>query len=87
MSFFCDFLHELSVDDVSNKIVISVIMGVGVGIVGKMKINNLAENEIIVEANKKKIDIVGENLTIKSIAKGEIFVLGNITKIETIEGV
>lgn len=83
MSFFYDFLNYFKVDDFETKTSIMTVIGVGIMIVGKIKLLNLSENLIEVKSGKDKIFVYGENLLVKSISKGEIVLSGNVCKIET----
>lgn len=83
MSFFNDFLKYFDIKDINAKTTITTIVGYGTIIVGKIKIKNIDENEINILSNKEKVIISGQNLTIKSISKGELVIGGEIKKIET----
>jgi len=78
MSFFNDFLQSVSVDDVQNKICCDLIFGVSVRILGAFKIDNLGEDEILLGFGKSQIKIIGQELKIVSLAKGELEVAGNV---------
>ena len=82
MSFFNDFLESFKLNDTSDKIILNMVVGVGIMIVGKIKIMNLDSQSIVIKANGKNLCIMGEELKIKSVAKGEILVSGNILKID-----
>jgi len=81
MSFFNDFLDYFSIDDMTNKTCITTILGVGVVIVGKIKIENLSEERIELFSGKDKIVINGIDLKIKSVSKGELIVSGNVKNV------
>ena len=81
MSFFNDFLESFKSDDSAGKTIVSMIVGVGIMVVGKIKIMNLDDENIVIKSNKDVLKINGEKLKIKSLAKGEIVVSGNITEI------
>ena len=81
MSFFNDFLESFKIDDSAGKTIVSMIVGVGIMVVGKIKIMNLDDENIVIKSNKDVLKINGEKLKIKSLAKGEIVVSGNITEI------
>lgn len=83
MSFFNDFLKYFDINDINSKTTITEILGHGVIIVGKIKINDIQEDSISLISGRDKIDIFGRELKIKSISKGEIVIAGNIFKIET----
>ena len=82
MSFFCDFLKYFDISDISLKTTITIIVGVGISVVGNLKIKDI-QNEFIELSSKREIvKIYGQDLTVKSISKGEIVVSGNIKNIE-----
>ena len=83
MSFFYDFLDYFKVDDLSDKVLITTVLGVGVMIVGKVKIENLSEELIELKTKKEKITINGTDLKFKTISRGEIVLSGKVFKIET----
>lgn len=80
MSFFSDFLNELKVVDEKN-VSISLILGVAVYIVGDFKIDDFSKEKIVIYYNKKIINILGEDLNIKSISKGEMIAVGNVKSV------
>lgn len=82
MSFFYDFVKEMKVGDLKSETVLSFIVDKGLKIIGKIKIELLEETKIVFKANKKTVTICGENFHMKTIAKGELLVLGEIKKIE-----
>ena len=84
MSFFNDFLKCLSISDISEKLTISLILNDGCMVVGNFKLSHISDDSIFLAGKKEKINIVGENLMIQSIAKGEIIVSGKVKKIETL---
>ena len=81
MSFFYDFLDSFKSHNLKEKPQIMLVFGVGVMIVGNVKLLISDENEMMIESDGFTIKICGENLKIKSLAKGEIVVEGNITSI------
>lgn len=81
MSFFYDFLKELHIDDLSDKVAISMILNEGIMILGNIKLLNFSEESIVLSLKDKEIVVEGENLKIKTIAKGELVVVGNILKV------
>lgn len=82
MSFFYDFLKYFDIKDLDAKITITTIVGIGTIVIGKIKIKNIQENEVKFLANKKVISVFGENLSIKTISKGELVIRGEVKKIE-----
>ncbi len=78
MSFFNDFLDYFNISDFNSESSISIIVGVGLLVVGKIKIINFSEEKIEVFVNKKKVCLIGECLKISAISKGEMIVEGNV---------
>ena len=83
MSFFYDFLEYFSIADLNTKTTVTMIVGVGAMIMGNLRLSDIQENSITFVSNKDKIFIIGEELKIKSISKGEVVIAGNIKKVET----
>ena len=83
MSFFCELFDYFKVDNVDNVLSLSMILGVGLVVVGKLKIVSLGESKIVLESKNRKVLIEGNNLNIKSISKGELVVAGDVLKIDT----
>lgn len=78
MSFFCDFLKEISFNDMLNCVGVSLVLHKGVMIVGEIKLTNFSETKIQFKAFNEDLVICGCNLKIKSISKGEIIVEGDV---------
>lgn len=85
MSFFYDLMQTFNLKDLDGKLTISLIFDVGVCVIGKFKLIDINEEEVIIESNKIKYKIVGKNLLVKSISKGEIVISGNVFKLEKCE--
>lgn len=83
MSFFYDFLKYFDLKNLDASTTVTLIVGVGAVIIGKIKIKDISENQIRVTSKKNIISVTGENLNIKSISKGELVIGGNIKNIET----
>ena len=83
MSFFYDFLKYFDLKNLDASTTVTLIVGVGAVIIGKIKIKDISENQIRVTSKKNVISVTGENLNIKSISKGELVIGGNIKNIET----
>ena len=83
MSFFYDFLKYFDISDIDAKTTVTNIIGYGVVIIGKIKINDINEDGISLISRKDKINIYGKDLKIKSISSGEIVISGNVKNIET----
>jgi len=81
MSFFNDVLSYFKVDDRSKKVVVTMVLGVGIVVFGNLKIGELSKEKIVLKGKKEFIEIIGENMFISSISKGEIFVSGKISSI------
>lgn len=86
MSFFCDLMKSFNIEDLKNETTISMILGVGIMIVGNIKIQTLGNEQIVILSKKQKIDITGEDLKIKSMTKGEIVIGGNIKNLSLVGG-
>lgn len=82
MSFFYELCKCFNIDDLSAKTTITTILGYGIMIVGKIKIKDIQEDTISLISNKEKITVLGKDLVIKSISKGELIVSGIITDIK-----
>ncbi|MBQ8426036.1 MAG: YabP/YqfC family sporulation protein [Clostridia bacterium] len=83
MSFFYDFLKYFDISDINTKTTITTIVGYGIIVIGKIKINDIIDDCISLVCGKEKINIYGSCLKIKSISKGEIVISGNVNKVET----
>lgn len=83
MSFFNDIIDFFKIDDISKKITISFVVGVGLIVVGKIKIDSVDENMILLKGKNSSVSIYGNDLVVRSAAKGEVVVSGKIFKIET----
>lgn len=83
MSFFNDFLEYFNLESVTDKTMITFIVGVGLVVVGKIKIENLNDDQIDLKSNKNLIKIFGEDLKIKSVSKGELIIAGEVKSIST----
>lgn len=81
MSFFNDFLNKFNLSLVDDKIKIQLIFGYGVMIFGDFKIKNLSEELVVLKSKKEMISIVGANMKMKEISKGEVFLIGDIKSI------
>lgn len=81
MSFFNDFLNKFNLSLVDDKIKVQLIFGYGVMIFGDFKIENLSEELVVLKSKKEMISIVGANMKMKEISKGEVFLIGDIKSI------
>lgn len=86
MSFFYDLMKCFNISDISSKITLTFVLGVGLAVVGKVKILNLSEEEIVVGNKKQKIIISGNDLIIKSVSKGEVIIGGSVLNISASGG-
>lgn len=85
MSFFNEFIDSFSFEDISeNKISVCVVFGLGVKIVGNLKIDEMNEDKIVLARKKDKIAVVGTGLEITTLAKGEIEINGNVIGVSKI---
>ena len=78
MSFFCDFLKLLSIEELSDKICCDIVFGFGVKILANFKIESIEKDEIILKCKKEKIKVIGKDLKILSLSKGEIEISGKV---------
>lgn len=83
MSFFYDFFDDFNVKDLSDKTEINIVLGVGVAVVGNVKIKDFSESMLEIVCGKKVLKFVGEGLKMSSISKGEIVISGKIFSFET----
>lgn len=83
MSFFYDCLKNFDLDELGEKIYVSLIVDVGVVVVGDLKIDEFSENEIVLKNKHNVIVVSGENIKIKSLAKGEFVIQGKIQNIKS----
>lgn len=78
MSFINDFLEYFKVDEINDKILVLNVLGIGMMITGKFDISEISETQVELKTKSENLLIVGENLQIKSLSKGEIYLSGNI---------
>lgn len=78
MSFFSEILDGVNINNVKNEVNCELIFGVKIKITGNLKIDNMDNKEIILKNKKTIIKILGENLSIYSLAKGEVEIEGNV---------
>ena len=78
MSFFHKFFENVLIEDEEKKIFCSLIFGEKIKIVANAKIDAMNEDEIVLKIKKDKIKIIGSNLIISSMAKGEFEIEGNV---------
>ena len=83
MSFFYDFLNYFKIDRLGDSVAVSMIFDKGLALIGNIKISHFSNKSIEILSNNAKISVLGENLKIKSMSKGEIFLSGKIFKIES----
>lgn len=83
MSFFNDVLSYFEVEDRSKKVVVTMVLGVGIVVFGDLKIGELSKEKIVLKGKKEFIEIIGENMFISSMSKGEIFVSGKIVSVSS----
>ena len=80
MSFFNDIFNEFKVD-LDDRITLSYIENKGVHIVGKFEVLTFNNSIIKLKTRKNIFVIEGENFEIKTIAKGELMVVGKVFNI------
>lgn len=81
MSFFYDFLNEIKVNELSNKVTISIILNEGAMVVGKIKVISFSSEVVVLCVSDRMVKIEGENLKIKTASKGEIVIIGNVKRV------
>lgn len=82
MSFFTEFFNNTVIAESKKEINCHVIFGKSVKLICNYKIDVLSRDEIILKVNKERIRIGGDNLSVVSMAKGEIDVSGNVSGVE-----
>lgn len=78
MSFFNEFFDNSVVECAKNKISCDIIFGEKISIIGNLKIDNMTNEEMVFKNKNNKIKIIGKNLNIYSMAKGEFKIEGDI---------
>ncbi len=78
MSFFDDFLKEFLDNDDNLDIKISMVFNKGVAIVGELAVYEFDSEEIKLLNKKQIVEVIGDNLQIKSMCKGEFIIVGNV---------
>lgn len=82
MSFFYDFLDYFKVNDLNEKVSVFAVLGTGIVIMGKFTIINLDPEVVELKSGKTFISVHGQNLEVKSIARGEVVLTGKLIKVE-----
>ena len=78
MSFFSDFFESVKLEDEKSKIRCSLVLGQSITIIGNAKIDVMDKNEIILKFKKDMVKIIGSDLIISSMTKGEFEIEGNV---------
>ena len=78
MSFFDDILKNFELKNFVDEIVVTLVIGVGIMVVGNIYISDFTTDEISLSFKNECYKIVGNNLKLKSMSKGEIVVLGDV---------
>ena len=68
----------LSIDDLTDKGCCDIVLGFGVRILANFKIETLTEDEVVLKCRKNRIKIIGSELKILSLSKGEIEISGKV---------
>ena len=84
MSFFNEFVNFFKVDDMSGKISVSMVVGLGAVIVGDVRVIEISGENILLQSKKQSVNVVGESLEISSLSKGEILIEGNVFKVDCV---
>lgn len=77
MSFFDEIFKSFNIKSI-DEVCVSMVLGYGVFISGNVRVIDVSEDAIILKCKAKFYNVVGSDLIIKSLAKGEIFVEGNV---------
>ena len=78
MSFFYDILKNINVNSDNSEIVVTMILGEKFLIVGDVKVFKFDDKEILFDIKKDKFKLIGNDLKIDTMSKGEIGVSGNV---------
>ena len=58
MSFFSEFFDMAKLEQSKNEVSCSIVFGAKICIVGRLKIDNMSDSEILLKANKKIYKII-----------------------------
>ena len=83
MSFFNDFLKEFDVSLVKDLVEMFCVLGVGIVVLGDVKIDEMSGELIVLKSKKRLIKIIGERLYISSVASGEFVIKGNVKNVDS----
>ena len=78
MSFFDDILKNFELKNFVDEIVVTLVVGVGIMVVGNIYVSDFATDEILISFKNERYKIIGNNLKLKSMSKGEIIVVGDV---------
>ena len=84
MSFFNEFINFFKVDDMSGKISVSMVVGLGAVIVGDVRVIEISAQNILLQSKRQSVNVVGDSLEISSLSKGEILIEGNVSKVDCV---
>ena len=84
MSFFNEFINFFKVDDMSGKISVSMVVGIGAVIVGDVRVIEISAQNILLQSKRQSVNVVGDSLEISSLSKGEILIEGNVSKVDCV---
>lgn len=84
MSFFNEFVNFFKVDDLTGKVSVSMVVGIGAVVVGEVRVIEISAEHILLQSKKQSVNVVGEGLEISSLAKGEILIEGNVFKVDCV---
>lgn len=82
MSFFNDFFEYFNVSENGEEPKITLVFGLGLMISGNIKLGQIDEDKIVIYGKHRPIYVCGTKLVIKTIAKGEVVVSGDINLVE-----
>ena len=84
MSFFNEFINFFKVDDMSGKISVSMVVGLGAVGVGDVRVIEISAQNILLQSKRQSVNVVGDSLEISSLSKGEILIEGNVSKVDCV---
>ena len=84
MSFFNEFINFFKVDDMSGKISVSMVVGLGAVVVGDVRVIEISAQNILLQSKRQSVNVVGDSLEISSLSKGEILIEGNVSKVDCV---
>ena len=78
MSFFNDFFEKSEVENAKKIVYCDLVFGEKISLIGDLKVDNMASDEIVFKNKKNRFKITGRNLSIYSMSKGEFRIEGDV---------